>query len=290
MPMVVKADGLAKGKGVLICQTSEEAVDAVDAVMKEKRFGSAGERLVIEQFLEGEEASIIAFTDGKTIAPMPSSQDHKRVFDSDRGPNTGGMGAYSPAPVITEQVYDVIEREILIPIVHALNVDGRQFRGCLYAGVIVTSDGPKVLEFNARFGDPESQPLMVRLQSDIVPVLQAVVASDLRSARLRWDPRASVCVVMASAGYPGSYPKGKPITGLDEASKMADVTVFHAGTARVDGRIVTSGGRVLGVTALGDSVEAAAKRAYEAASKIHFDGAHYRSDIAARAFGRKPWG
>ncbi len=287
LPVVVKADGLAKGKGVLICKTFGEARAAIDVVMKEKRFGSAGDKVIVEDFLEGEEASIIAFTDGRTIAPMPSSQDHKRALDGDQGLNTGGMGAYSPAPVITDELYRILEREILIPTVHALNVDDRQFRGCLYAGIIITSDGPKVLEFNARFGDPETQPLLLRLQSDIVPILQAIVAGRLNSMRLKWDPRPSVCVVMASAGYPGSYGKGKKITGIDDAEALGDTTVFHAGPAMVDGSLVTNGGRVLGVTSLGDTIERAAKRAYEAVDKIRFDGAHYRSDIAARAIGRK---
>ena len=290
LPMVIKADGLAKGKGVLICNTHAEAHDAIDKIMKEQAFGAAGDRVIVEEFLEGEEASIIAFTDGQTIAPMPSSQDHKRIFDHDLGPNTGGMGAYSPAPVITEAVYDRIEREILIPAVHALNVDDRPFHGCLYAGVILTDDGPKVLEFNARFGDPETQPLMMRLQTDIIPVLQAIIDGKLNKVKLRWDPRPAVCVVMASEGYPGSYEKGKQITGIEDAEALGDVTVFHAGTAMHKGKLVTNGGRVLGVTALGDSVEAAAALAYQAAEKIHFDGAQYRTDIAARAFGRSVWG
>jgi len=252
-------------------------------MMKEKVFGEAGSRVVIEECLVGEEASILALTDGRTIVPLPSSQDHKPVYDGDRGPNTGGMGAYSPAPVITEHQYERIEREILIPIVHAMNAEDRPYRGVVYAGLMLTDDGPKVLEFNVRFGDPETQPILFRLNSDIVPVLRAIAAGNLQDANLEWDPRPAVCVVVASGGYPLAYEKGKPISGLDEVAMMDDVMVFHAGTALADGQVVTAGGRVLGVTAKGEDIPAAIERAYEAVRRITFQGAHYRTDIGAKA-------
>ena len=282
-PLVIKADGLAAGKGVTVCRSRPEAFEAINRVMKEKVFGEAGNRVVIEECLVGEEASILALTDGRTIVPLPTSQDHKPVFDGDRGPNTGGMGAYSPAPVITPEQYSRIEREILIPIVHAMNAEDRRYRGVIYAGLMLTDDGPKVLEFNVRFGDPETQPILFRLDTDIVPVLRAIAVGNLQDANLEWDPRPAVCVVMASGGYPGPYEKGKPISGLDEVAKMDDVMVFHAGTALVDGQVVTAGGRVLGVTAKGDDIPAAIERAYEAVRRISFEGAHYRTDIGAKA-------
>jgi phosphoribosylamine--glycine ligase len=282
-PLVVKADGLAAGKGVAVCQRREEALEAIAKIMKERVFGDAGNRVIIEECLFGEEASILALTDGRTIIPLPSSQDHKRVFDGDQGPNTGGMGAYSPAPVVTEAQFARIEREILIPIVHAMNVEERRYKGVVYAGVMMTDDGPRVLEFNVRFGDPETQPILLRLKGDLVPVLRSIAEGNLQEAPLDWDPRPAVCVVMASGGYPGHYEKGKVIKGLDEAAKVPDAVVFHAGTALKDGKVVTSGGRVLGVTALGDSVRGAIERAYEAVERIRFDGAHYRTDIGARA-------
>jgi len=285
-PLVVKADGLARGKGVLVCHTTEEALDAVKMIMVEKEFGDAGSEVVVEEFLTGEEASILAFTDGSTIAPLDSSQDHKPIFDGDKGPNTGGMGAYSPAPVITPEMFRRIEREILVPIVHAMNKDNRPYKGILYAGLMITKVGPKVLEFNVRFGDPETQPILVRMKNDLAPVLLAVAEGKLEEASLEWDPRPAVCVVMASGGYPGSYEKGKEITGLDECKAMEDVVVFHAGTAVQDGKLVTNGGRVLGITALGDGIEAARARAYEAVAKIKFEGAQYRTDIGAKAVGR----
>ncbi|NOZ21808.1 MAG: phosphoribosylamine--glycine ligase [Planctomycetes bacterium] len=285
-PIVVKADGLAKGKGVIVCATEEEACDAVDLIMKKKEFGDAGDRVLVEQCLVGEEASVLAFTDGKTIMPMESAQDHKPIFDGDKGPNTGGMGAYSPAPVVTDKLSRIVEEKILVPTVHAMNREERPYLGVLYAGLMIDENGPQVLEFNVRFGDPETQPIVMRMKSDLVPVLMATAEGRLEEAELEWHPQAAVCVVMASGGYPGSYEKGKEITGLDEANAMEDVVVFHAGTARKDGKIVTNGGRVLGVTALGDGIAAAQARAYEAVKKIHFEGAQYRTDIGAKALNR----
>ncbi len=282
-PLVVKADGLAAGKGVFVCKTKDEALKAIYLTMKERTFGDAGNRLVIEECLVGEEASILALTDGETIAPLPTSQDHKPAYDDDEGPNTGGMGAYSPAPVVTAQQYARIERDIIVPIVHAMNKEERPYRGVVYAGLMMTDDGPRVLEFNVRFGDPETQPILFRLQSDLVPVLDGIARGRLGDVEMEWDDRPAVCVVMASGGYPGKYEKGKPITGLDQAAAMEDVMVFHAGTAVKDGRVVTNGGRVLGVTARGADVQGAIDRAYEAVGAIHFDDAHYRTDIGAKA-------
>jgi len=282
-PLVVKADGLAAGKGVIVCHEQAEALEAIDRIMKLRAFGDAGNRVVIEDCLVGEEVSILALTDGRTIVPLPTSQDHKAIYDADAGPNTGGMGAYSPAPVITEAQAARIEREILIPIVHAMNAEDRRYKGVVYAGLMMTDDGPRVLEFNVRFGDPETQPILMRLQGDLVPVLRAIAEGNLQAAKLDWDPRPAVCVVLASGGYPGSYEKGKVITGLDEANALDDVVVFHAGTALRDGQVVTAGGRVLGVTALGDDIQGAIDRAYEAVGKIQFDGMYCRSDIGAKA-------
>ncbi|MBM4040716.1 MAG: phosphoribosylamine--glycine ligase [Planctomycetes bacterium] len=285
-PLVIKADGLAAGKGVSVCHRREEAMDAIARMMKERVFGDAGNRVVVEECLFGEEASILALTDGRTIVPLPSSQDHKRVNDGDKGPNTGGMGAYSPAPVITPEQGARIEREIIIPIVHAMNAEERRYKGVVYAGVMMTDDGPRVLEFNVRFGDPETQPILARLKGDLVPVLKAIAEGNLQKADLAWDPRPAVCVVMASGGYPGHYEKGKVIAGIDAAAALGDVVVFHAGTALKDGKVVTAGGRVLGVTALGADIRAAIARAYDAVKLIRFEGAHYRTDIGARALAR----
>jgi len=285
-PVVVKADGLAAGKAAIVCRTLQEAFDAVDRIMVRREFGEAGDQLVVEACLEGEEASMIAFTDGRTIAVLPSCQDHKPVYDGDRGPNTGGMGAYSPAPLVTEELARQIEREVLVQTVHAMNREEKPYRGVLYAGIMVTEDGPQVLEFNCRFGDPETQPLLMRLRSDLVPVLLATMDGTLSEAELDWDPRPAVCVVMASGGYPGPYRKGYPIEGLQDAAKMEDVVVFHAGTALEEGQVVTAGGRVLGVTALGPTIAAARERAYEAVGKIHFEGAYCRTDIAQKAIDR----
>ena len=281
---VVKADGLAAGKGVFVCQSADEAREAIYRIMRLRVFGDAGNRVVIEECLVGEEASILALTDGKTILPLPTSQDHKPALDNDAGPNTGGMGAYSPAPVVTDAQCERIEREVIIPIVHAMNREDRLYRGVVYAGLMMTDDGPRVLEFNARFGDPETQPILFRLKGDIVPVLKAIAEGKLDEAPpLEWDPRPAVCVVMASGGYPGKYAKGKVITGLAEAAALPDTMVFHAGTALKDGKVVTSGGRVLGVTAMGDDIQGAIDRAYQAVEAIHFAGAHYRTDIGAKA-------
>jgi len=286
VPCVVKADGLAAGKGVIVAGTRAEALRAVDLIMKEKAFGGAGDRVVVEEFLRGEEVSFIAFTDGKTVLPLPSSQDHKAVLDEDRGPNTGGMGAYSPAPVLSEALAQRVMREVMVPTVRGMAAEGRPYKGMLYAGLMIDGDRLNVLEFNCRFGDPECQPLLMRLRSDIVEVLEAVVDGRLDRVSLDIDPRPTVCVVMASEGYPGKYPTGKPITGLAKAGKMDDVMVFHAGTALRNRRVVTSGGRVLGVTAIGPDIGAAIKKTYEAVAAIHWPGCYYRRDIGHRALSR----
>lgn len=286
-PIVVKASGLAAGKGVVVASTLEEAIDAVNMIMGDKAFGAAGDEVVIEEFLEGEEVSFLAFTDGKTILPMPSAQDHKRIYDNDEGPNTGGMGVYSPAPVLTDELRERVMKEIMIPTVKGMALEGRPYKGVLYAGLMITHNGPKALEFNARFGDPETQPLMMRIKSDIIDVIDAVIDERLAEIKIEWDDRASVCVVMAAGGYPGDYRKGDEIRGLEDAADMKDVMVFHAGTVLKDGNIITNGGRVLGVTALGIGIEEAIVKAYEAVSKITWDGVHYRKDIGKRALSAK---
>jgi len=283
---VIKADGLAAGKGVLICDSAQEAEQAISKVMVDRAFGQAGNRVVVEELLEGEEASCIALTDGKEILLMASSQDHKRALDGDRGLNTGGMGAYSPAPVLDEVMQAKVKDEILKPTVAGMASEGIEFRGIIYAGLMITAKGPQVLEFNVRFGDPETQPLLARLRSDLIPALKASAEGNLAQMQLEWDPRPSVCVVMAAGGYPESYQKGKVITGLDQAAAMDDVVVFHAGTKQEGGAVVTSGGRVLGVTALGQDIRKAVDRAYEAVEVINFYQAHYRKDIAHRALDR----
>ena len=253
--IVVKADGLAAGKGVIVCADKEEAIDAVKMIAHEKAFGEAGNRLVLEERLDGQEASVLAITDGKTIVTLQPAQDHKPAGDGDTGPNTGGMGAYCPAPLVDDEMLHWIEGHVLVPTVHAMKRAGRPFRGVLYAGLMMTNQGPKVLEYNVRFGDPECQPLLMRLKTDLLDLLEATVDGQLAQiGPLEWDPRPAVCVVMASEGYPGAYVKGHPIHGLDEAAKLPDVKVFHAGTKNVEGHIVTAGGRVLGVTAQGDSI------------------------------------
>jgi phosphoribosylamine--glycine ligase len=246
-------------------------------------FGEAGNRVVIEEYLVGEEASYIAFTDGKVILPMASSQDHKPIFDGDKGPNTGGMGAYSPAPVVTDQVHERILEKILRPIIQGMGEEGRPYKGVLYAGLMIHDGHPRVLEFNARFGDPETQPVLMRMKGDIIPILEACMKGNLSGCEIEWDSRASVCVVMASRGYPGDYEKGKPIAGLKEVSKMEGIFVFHAGTALKDGQLVTNGGRVLGVTGLGKDIPRAIERTYEAVRKISWEGVHYRTDIGQKA-------
>ena len=281
--VVVKAAGLAKGKGVFVCDDPADGILAAEKIMCDKVFGPAGDKIIVEDKLLGEEASILAFVDGRNIYLMESSQDHKPIGDGDRGPNTGGMGAYSPAPVVTEAMMDKITREILVPVVDGMNRNGTPYRGVLYAGLMITAGGPRVLEFNVRFGDPETQPILMRLKSDLLKVCLAVCDGRLDEMTLEWDPRPSVCVVMASGGYPDDYEKGKRITGLDEVSGMENVVVFHAGTKSQDGEIVTNGGRVLGVTAVGETIGNAKSRAYEAVDKIEFDGAYCRRDIADKA-------
>jgi len=283
VPVVVKADGLAAGKGVTVCRSIEEAIRSILRIMVHRVFGEAGRRVVIEEYLEGEEASYIVFTDGETILPLASSQDHKAVFDGDQGPNTGGMGAYSPAPVVTEEVHKRIIDEILRPLIYGMREDGRPYRGVIYAGLMIEQGQPKVLEFNARFGDPETQPVLMRMKGDIVPILEACIDGQLSRFEMEWDPRPAVCVVMASKGYPGDYEKGKRIEGLEEVSRMKDIFVFHAGTARKNGEIVTNGGRVLGVTGLGESISEAIERTYQAVRRIHWEGVHYRTDIGKKA-------
>jgi len=281
--VVVKAAGLAKGKGVFVCDEPADGILAAEKIMCDKIFGAAGEKIIVEDKLLGEEASILAFVDGRNIYIMESSQDHKPIGDGDTGPNTGGMGAYSPAPVVSEAMMNQIVREILVPVVDGMNRSGAPYKGVLYAGLMITPGGPRVLEFNVRFGDPETQPILVRLKSDLLEVCLAVCEGKLDEVMLEWDERPAVCVVMASGGYPGSYEKGKKISGLDEAERLKDVVVFHAGTKKQDGDIVTNGGRVLGVTALGQTISDAKRRTYEAVDKIKFDGAYCRRDIADKA-------
>ena len=282
-PVVVKAAGLAKGKGVFVCDDPADGILAAEQIMCDKVFGPAGDRIIVEDKLLGEEASILAFVDGRNIYLMESSQDHKPIGDGDTGPNTGGMGAYSPAPVVTEDLMNQITREILVPVVDGMNRNGTPYKGILYAGLMITGGGPRVLEFNVRFGDPETQPILARLKSDLLEVLLAVCNGTLDQITLEWDRRPAVCVVMASGGYPGDYEKGKKIVGLKEAQQLEDVIVFHAGTKDMDGDIVTNGGRVLGVTALGQTIRDAKEKAYRAVDKIKFDGAYCRRDIADKA-------
>ena len=282
-PVVVKADGLASGKGVFICPTVAEATRAVDELMRGRVLGDAGTQVVVEEFLEGEEVSFMALSDGTTVLPLATSQDHKRVHDGDRGPNTGGMGAYSPAPAVGPALHERVMREIIEPVVHGLARQGTPYVGVLYAGLMVQGDRAKLLEFNVRFGDPEAQVLLVRLRSDLVDLLERATAGRLAGASVDWDPRAAVCVVLAAEGYPGAVERGRPIVGVDE---VTEAVVFHAGTRRRDGALVTDGGRVLGVTALGDTTRAAVEAAYGAAARIHWPGMHYRRDIGHRALAR----
>jgi phosphoribosylamine--glycine ligase len=281
---VVKADGLALGKGVLICANQTEAEKAVDQIMVGKAFGAAGANVVIQEFLEGIEVSLHALCDGKTAKIFPTSQDHKRALDGDLGLNTGGMGTYSPTPFLNDAQLADVAKKVLDPFIRGCVAEGIDYRGLLYPGVMLTKNGPKILEFNARFGDPETQVYLTRLENDLVELLDASVSGTLDKIELKWKPDASVCVVMVSGGYPGNYPKGKPILGLAAAAKLPNVKVFHAGTVFKDGQIVTNGGRVLGVTALGRDLKGAQAAAYSAVEKIHFDGAHFRRDIAAKAF------
>jgi phosphoribosylamine--glycine ligase len=286
-PIVVKADGLAAGKGVILCERVEDAEEAVNEIMRMRIFGDAGERVVVEEFLEGEEVSFIALTDGDTVLPLATSQDHKRAFDGDTGPNTGGMGAYSPAPMMTPALQTRVMREIMQPVVAALRDGGSPYCGVLYAGLMITAAGPKVLEFNARLGDPECQPLMLRLKSDLVPLMDACLDRRLAKTAVEWDPRAAACVVLAAGGYPGAYRKGEVVHGLEKLRDWRNGVVFHAGTLQRDGVLVTSGGRVLGVTALGSSIGDAVAEAYRAVEQIHWPGMHYRRDIGHRALRRE---
>jgi phosphoribosylamine---glycine ligase len=280
-PLVVKAEGLAAGKGVVVCPDKAQALEAIRRIMRTPEFGDAGKRVIIEERLDGEEASILAITDGSTIIPLEASQDHKAAWDDDKGPNTGGMGAYSPTPLITPALMDQIISQILVPTVHEMKRRGRPFKGILYAGLMINHQGPKVLEFNTRFGDPEAQPLLMRLKTDLAPLLLAVAEGKLHEIpTLEWDPRPAVCVVMAASGYPGDYEKGSPIRGLEEAARVPELKFFHAGTQLRDKQVVTNGGRVLGVTALGDSIAEAKLRAYQGVKCIRWDGAWCRHDIS----------
>ena len=282
--LVVKADGLAAGKGVFVCANRAEARAAVKSVLQDRTFGEAGSQVVIEECLVGHEASILALVDGDTIVPLDVAQDHKRAWDHDRGPNTGGMGAYCPAPLVTPAIMDDIIRRILIPTIHTMKVEDCPFSGVLYAGIMLTAHGPKVLEYNVRFGDPEAQPVLMRLRSDLAHILLLAATGRLTELEsLDWDPRPAVCVVMASEGYPGDYTKGRAITGLEDADALPDTKVFHAGTAIKNGEVVNAGGRVLGVTALGDTIAAAKQNAYAAVEKIHWQGGWCRSDISDKA-------
>ena len=282
-PLVIKADGLAAGKGVLLCQTADEALAAVDSIMGKKSFGKAGNQIVVEEFLQGQEVSVLAFSDGQTVLLMDSAQDHKAAYDGDKGPNTGGMGAYSPAPVFTEIMRQKVHDQIMQPMIRAMQQEDRPFKGILYAGLMLTKTGSQVLEFNVRFGDPETQPLLVRMDSDIIPVFEACIDGTLDQCPLQWKNESSVCVVMAAEGYPGSYEKGKPISGLQNANSLPGVEVFHAGTKTQDGEVLTQGGRILGVTATGENIGTAIAKAYEAVDKIKWQGIHYRKDIGHRA-------
>lgn len=278
-PVVIKADGLALGKGVIIAQNEAEAEDAVHTIMDDKKFGASGNKVVIEEFITGPEVSVLAFTDGKCVKPMVSSMDHKRAYDGDKGPNTGGMGTISPNPYYTSEIADRCMKEIFLPTIEAMNKEGRTFKGCLYFGLMLTADGPKVIEYNARFGDPETQVVLPRLKTPLCDIVDAVIDEKLSDLDIQWSDEACACVVMASGGYPGSYPKGIEIKGLDSKGQVEGACVFHAGTALEDGVFKTAGGRVLGVTALGTDLKEALKKAYAAVEKITFEGAHYRTDI-----------
>ncbi|MEZ6090664.1 MAG: phosphoribosylamine--glycine ligase [Pirellulaceae bacterium] len=284
VPVVVKADGLAAGKGVIVCSTRGEALDAIDRITRQREFGEAGNELIIEDRLVGQEVSILAITDGTTILMLPPAQDHKPAYDGDTGPNTGGMGAYCPAPIVDDALTEIIERDIIVPTVHAMKRNRRPFKGVLYAGLMLTNAGPKVLEYNVRFGDPECQPLLMRLKSDLVDILEAVADNRLNEIETpQWDSRPSICVVMASEGYPGDYEKGLEIRGLQEAAELEDVKVFHAGTKRVADQVQTNGGRVLGVTAIGERISTAKLAAYTAVKQIRWPGAWCRKDISDKA-------
>ena len=284
-PVVIKADGLALGKGVVIAQNEQEAEEALQSMMEEKIFGDSGSRVVVEEFLTGPEVTVLAFTDGKTLCPMASSMDHKQAYDGDKGPNTGGMGTISPNPAYTKEAAQRCMEEIFLPTMQAMNTEGRKFKGCLYFGLMLTPDGPKVIEYNSRFGDPEAQVVLPRLETDLAEIITAVAQERLGELEIKWSEKASACVILASGGYPGSYPKGLEIAGLDERGQIAampEVTVYHAGTKRENGKFYTNGGRVLGLTALGDTLEEALETAYQAVGMVHFEGVMYRKDIGRR--------
>ncbi|PNT93806.1 phosphoribosylamine--glycine ligase [Clostridium thermosuccinogenes] len=281
-PIVVKADGLALGKGVVIAQNFEEARDAVNSIMEEKIFGASGDKVVIEEFLTGQEVSVLSFTDGKTVVPMVSSQDHKRALDNDQGPNTGGMGTFSPSRIYTPEIAEYCMEKIYKPTIEAMSKEGRKFKGVLYFGLILTSDGPKVLEYNARFGDPETQVVLPRLKTDIVEIFNAVIDEELDSIKIEWEDNAAVCVIMASGGYPGKYATGYEITGIQDAESDGDIVVFHAGTKKENGAYFTAGGRVLGVTATAGSLDEAIKKAYQGVGRISFKDMHFRKDIGLK--------
>lgn len=285
-PLVVKADGLAAGKGVVVAQTVDEALKALESIMLDRTFGSAGESVVIEAALQGEEASFLAFSDGRRIALLPSSQDHKAIFENDEGPNTGGMGAYSPAPVLPAADYERTSKLTIAPVIRQMDKSGHPYKGILYAGLMYTQQGPQVLEYNVRFGDPECQPLLMRLDADLAEVMLACIEGRLDTVEVKNRPETSICVVMAAKGYPGAYPKGMEIHGVADAEKLDGVKVFHAGTALQDGKVYSTGGRILGVTALGADLAAARDKAYEAVERIHFENNFYRKDIGAKGLGR----
>ncbi|MBA7568142.1 phosphoribosylamine--glycine ligase [Candidatus Atribacteria bacterium 1244-E10-H5-B2] len=282
-PLVIKADGLAAGKGVFIIKNLVQAKDALDSLMELKKFGEAGEQVIVEEFLKGEEVSILAFCDGKAVVPMVASQDHKKIFDNNQGPNTGGMGAYSPVPFYFNKGKKRVLEEILKPTIKGLQREGRRYKGVLYAGLILTKEGPKVLEFNARFGDPETQVVLPRLKTDLIDILNAVIEGSLHKINIEWKNNSAVCVVVASGGYPGKYQKYKVISGLNKLEKMKDVIAFHAGTKFQDGKVVTSGGRVLGITAWDDTISKAKEKAYQGIKKIYFENMYHRKDIAVKA-------
>ncbi|MEW6188108.1 MAG: phosphoribosylamine--glycine ligase [Thermodesulfobacteriota bacterium] len=282
-PIVVKADGLAAGKGVMVCQTVAEAKAAIEMILIDKAFGTAGDKVLLEECLIGEEASFLAFSDGRTVVPLPTSQDHKPIYDNDQGPNTGGMGAYSPAPVVHPALFKKAMDTVMVPTIQAMAREGRLYKGVLYAGLMIHEGEIRVLEFNVRFGDPEAQPLLMRLRTDLLEIMEAVLEGRLHKINIEWDQRPAVCVVMAEQGYPGLYKKGHPVLGLDRVKHMKDVVAFQAGTALKDKTVLTDGGRVLGVTALGEDIPGAIKKAYQAVGKIHWDSAFFRTDIGQKA-------
>ena len=284
IPTVIKAEGLALGKGVIIAQTLDEAEKAVHEMMEDKVFGNAGSRIVIEEFLTGPEVSVLAFTDGKTIKPMVSAQDHKRAYDNDEGLNTGGMGTFSPSRIYDEKMAEECMKNIFLPTMDAMNAEGRTFKGVLYFGLMATKDGVKVIEYNCRFGDPETQVVLPRLESDLYEIFDAIIDERLDTVDIKWRDGGAVCVVAASGGYPVKYESGFEITGIEAAEALGDITVFHAGTKCIDGKVVTAGGRVLGVTAVAESLDAAIKKAYEGVEKVHFDKMHYRKDIGIKKY------